>query len=386
LQSAGGEDTTVQAESELMRMKGHDVFVYFFDNASFGDGIGGKLNAGFSAIYNRSSAAKIRKVLVDFKPDIVHVHNFFFAASPSVLMEVHKLRVPLAVTIQNYRLICANAFLLRNNKVCDLCVSHDFPWYGVKYKCYHGSAVQSAAVGAMAAIHKWLGTWKKVVDLYIMPSAFARNKLMHSSFNVDEQKTAVKPNFIQDPGVADNSSRQDNYLFIGRLSMEKGVDVLLKAFTQLPDQRLVVAGDGPERENLMRTYGHLKNVEFVGHKNKEEVLALMRTCRALIFPSIWYEGLPLTIIESFATGTPVIGSNLGAMSEMIRNNENGMLFETGVVDQLKESVLRMNSMITDGDYSLHSGAREAYLEKYHPEKSYEAIMKLYNSIINKPVA
>lgn len=383
MQSAGGEDTTVEAESALMRSKGHDVLVHQFDNAEVSEGFSGKLKAGISAIYNSGSAAIIKKIALEFKPDVVHVHNFFFAASPSVLTQIHKLRIPLVVTIQNYRLVCANAFLLRDNKVCELCISHDFPWYGVKYKCYHHSAMQSAAVGAMAATHKWMGTWKKMVDLYIMPSAFARNKLIHSSFNVNEQKTAVKPNFIQDPGVADHTKRQNHYLFIGRLAIEKGVDVLLEAWKQLPDQQLVVAGDGPERENLISRYRHLGNVQFVGHKNKEEVIGLMKSCRALVFPSMWYEGLPLTIIESFATGTPVVGSNLGAMSEMITNEVNGLLFEVGNVAQLRESVLRMNNIVEAGNYSLHDGARQVYLDRYHPEKCYDEVMKLYNSITGK---
>lgn len=379
LHSAGGEDTTVQAESELMRSRGHDVRVHFFDNANIGGGIKGKLTAGMSAVYNRSSAQQIKKVLLEFTPDVVHVHNFFFAASPSVLREVHRHRIPLVVTIHNYRLICANALLLRNNKVCELCISHDFPWYGVKYKCYHDSAVQSAAIGAMSAIHKWSGTWKKVVNLYITPSAFAKNKLVHSSFNVDAEKIAVKANFINDPGEADVEQRQENFLFVGRLSVEKGVGVLLEAWSGFAEHKLVIAGDGPEGETLRTKYGHLKNVRFVGHQTKEEVTRLMKECRALIFPSIWYEGLPLTIIEAFATGTPVIGSNLGAMSEMIRDGHNGLLFEVANTGSLRSAIERFNAAISDKQYTMYANARNIYLEKYHPDKCYDAIMKLYSA-------
>jgi glycosyltransferase involved in cell wall biosynthesis len=380
LHSAGGEDTTVQAESDLMRSKGHEVRVHFFDNANIGEGAAGKINAGISAIYNRSAAAVIRKVLAEFGPDVVHVHNFFFAASPSVLREVHKLRIPLVVTIQNYRLICANALLLRNNRVCELCISHDFPWYGVKYKCYHESAVQSAAIGAMAAVHKWLGTWKKVVSMYITPSAFARNKLIHSSFNVDDNKITVKPNFIDDPGTADNGSRRNHFLFVGRLAVEKGVDTLLDAWSGLPAHQLVLAGDGPEGDKLKSKYGHLTNIQFVGHKSKDEVTRLMKECRALVFPSIWYEGLPLTIIEAFATGTPVIGSNLGAMSEMISDGYNGLLFEAANASALRESIERFNKLVSQNNQSLYTNARNVYLEKYHPEKCYAEVMNIYNAV------
>ena len=387
LQSAGGEDTAVQAESEQMRSKGHDVRVHFFDNASVATGIKGKLKAGVYAIYNRKSAAEIKKVINDFKPDVVHVHNFFFAASPSVLMQVHKLRIPLVVTIHNYRLVCANALLLRDGNICELCVSHDFPWYGVKYKCYHDSAVQSAAIGAMAAVHKWLGTWKNVVDAYITPSGFAKNKLVHSSFNVSAEKILVKPNFIRDPGMADPPARKDFFLFVGRLSPEKGVNVVLKAWEFLKDQKLVIVGDGPEREKLTSEYGELNNIRFAGHQSNEQVIALMKECRALIFPSIWYEGLPVTLIEAFATGTPVIASDLGAMSEMITNNKNGLLFDARNSQKLAESVRNINEIVLKGDYSLFNGARETYLEKYHPEKCYVEIMNIYHMVMNKtPVA
>jgi glycosyltransferase involved in cell wall biosynthesis len=380
LQSAGGEDTIVEAESALMLSKGHEVLVHFFDNATIANGVRGKLKAGISAVYNSSSAAEIRKVIAEFGPDVVHVHNFFFAASPSVLREVHKLRIPLVVTIQNYRLVCANALLLRKGKVCELCVSHDFPWHGVKYKCYHNSAVQSAAVGAMAAVHKWIGTWRKEVDVYITPSAFARKKLIHSSFNVSAEKISVKPNFIRDPGMSDTSKRGSYFLFVGRLAAEKGVNILLEAWKGLPDYEIVIAGDGPERGQLTAGYGHLKNIKFAGHKSKDEVIGLMKGCRALIFPSIWYEGLPLTIIEAFATGTPVIASDLGAMSEMITDRRNGLLFQAGDIEKLRDSVSRLNKIVSEGDDSLYNGARESYLDRYHPEKCYTEIMNIYNTV------
>ena len=174
--------------------------VHFFDNAKVASGFGGKLKSGISAIYNKSSARLITSVIRSFQPDIVHIHNFFFAASPSVIVAVHKLNIPLIVTIHNFRLICTNSLLLRDNKICELCVNLDYAWYGVKYKCYHDSAIQSAMVAAMAATHKWSGTWKNKVDLYFTPAGFSREKLVHSSLNLPDAQIVVKPNFIPDPG------------------------------------------------------------------------------------------------------------------------------------------------------------------------------------------
>lgn len=378
----GGEDTTLDAESALMRSKGHEVRVHLFHNAEIVGGAIGKIKAGMSAIYNRASAAEIKKVVAEFKPDVVHVHNFFFAASPSILVAIKKMNIPLVTTIHNYRLICANSLLMREHKVCELCVKHDFPWHGVKYKCYHESAVQSAAIGAMAAIHKWMGTWKNSVDLYITPSAFLKNKLIHSSFTAPSEKIEVKRNFIADPGFNDIDSRKNYFLFVGRLSPEKGIDVLLQAWSELTSYELVIAGDGLERAHLEKKYGHYNNVRFVGHQKKEEVIGLMKNSRALIFPSIWYEGMPLTIIEAFATGTPVIGSNLGGISEMITDGVNGLLFDVGIPEKIREAVLKFNQLVSENDRSMYHHARESYLEMYHSDKCYDDVMRLYKKVID----
>lgn len=386
LQSAGGEDTTVDAESNLMRSKGHDVRVHIFDNAGMQNGFTGKLKAGVSGIYNSHSAKEVEKIVEEFAPDVVHVHNLFFAASPSVLIAVHKKKIPIVATIQNYRLICANALLLRDNKVCELCVSHDFPWYGVKYKCYHNSAVQSTAVGLIAAIHKWRGTWKNAVDTYITPSTFSKEKLVHSSLGVPADKIEVKRNFIADPGNAETASRNKYFLFVGRLAAEKGVQVLLEAWQGLPNEQLIIAGDGPEKNELVSKYGELKNVQFTGHQSKEEVLNLMKKCKALLFPSIWYEGLPLTIVEAFATGTPVIGSSIGAVGEMIKDRYNGLLFEAGNSKSLKHSIELFNKLIVEGSYTMYENARESYIQHYHPEKCYLESMRIYEKVINGRIA
>ncbi len=206
--NAGGEDTTLDAEMNLMILKGHEVELLLFDNADMEKGITGKVKTAVKSIYNKASAKKVAKKIEAFNPDIIHVHNFFFDASPSVLIEAKRHKIPLVVTLHNFRLVCANALLLRDGKICELCLPHDFPWYGVKYKCYHDSAVQSAVVGAFAAVHKWTGTWRNKVDMFITPSSFSRVKLLHSSLAVDADKIKVKPNFINDPGTGEVAEKK----------------------------------------------------------------------------------------------------------------------------------------------------------------------------------
>ena len=381
LQSRGGEDSTLEAEAELLTRKGHEVRIQLFDNGDMGKGLPGKLQAGFSVIYNFSSAKTVTKTIDDFRPDLIHIHNFFFAASPSVLFATHKAGIPVVVTIHNFRLICANCLLLRDNKICELCITHDFPWYGVKYKCYHNSAVGSAAVGAMAAVHKWLGTWKNKVSLYITPSAFSKKRLVDSSFGVPAEKIKVKHNFIEDPGAANPEERLDYYLFVGRISAEKGIDLLLDAWTMV-EVPLIIVGDGPDMQRIMNKYGQPANIRFVGKQSREAVLDLMKKCRALVFPSIWYEGLPLTIIEALATGTPVIASGQGAMSEMIEDGKNGLHFSTGDAVALTKAVSEFERQVGTGDHSYYAHARQSYLDQYHPEQCYNQIMEIYQHLVS----
>jgi glycosyltransferase involved in cell wall biosynthesis len=376
--SAGGEDTTVDAEVKLLLSHGHEVRVLFFDNDRMGKGIATRVLAGFESIYNPTSSKIVRQEIKAFMPDVVHLHNFYFTASPSVIIATYRLNVPVVMTIHNYRLICANCLLLRNNAICELCVNHTFPWYGVVHKCYHDSAIQSAVVGSIGAIHKLIGTWQNKVDRFIAPAEFIKSKLINSSLRLPPAKVEVKRNFVEPPGVGNQNEREDFFLFIGRLSMEKGVYTLLKCFNDLPHINLVIAGDGPERKALSLEFGHLPNVQFRGHLARVELMQLLKKCKASIFPSICYEGLPLSVIEALATGTPVIASRLGAMEEMIQHGENGLLFEPGNHVQLRDVVSSFHQHPRE---SFYQAAYESYKKNYHPEKCYDDVMKIYQTAI-----
>ena len=381
MQSAGGEDATVEAEVKLLISKGHEVDVLYFNNDQFKEGALSKTLGGLRSIYNKEARGKLRQQLKKFRPDIIHVHNFYFNASPSVFFEANRQNIPVIATLQNYRLVCVNGLLLRKQQVCELCVHSFFPLYGVKYRCHHNSILQSAVVGSIGSVHKFLGTWKKRVDKFIVPAEFIKMKLIHSSLHLPNDKITVKRNFIDDPGPVNVSGRKNFFLFVGRLSVEKGVDVLLKCFSLLSNEDLIIVGDGPDANALKERYAGLRNIHFAGHKNKSEVLDLMKACRALLFPSIWYEGLPVTIIESLATGTPVIASRLGAMEEMIRHNINGLLFERGNFEELRDAINFFNNQLNSGNVSFYEEARKTYMQYYHPEICYREVIAIYNELI-----
>ncbi len=379
---AGGEDVAVELESRLLKEKGHDVQVLAFDNSSI-RGLFPKIKSALNSFYNFSSAKKLAFVIRQFQPDIIHVHNIFFVASASVLFVARRHRIPVVLTLHNYRLICANALLLRNNKVCELCVQKKFPLAGIRYRCYRNSMTQSALVTGITGIHKLLHTWKNKVTVFIALNEFSRMKLLHSSLRLPENKMVTKPNFIPDCGEG-RLPRENFFLFAGRFVNEKGIHVLLKAFACMPENKIIICGDGPEKKFLEQLYSACTNIVFTGQEEKTRVQELMKLCKAFICPSIWYEGAPLTIIEAFAAGTPVIASRLGSMAESIQDGFNGLHFTAGDAEDLQNKV-KLLLQLTEASDQLYKNARQTYLDKYHPDVHYYSIMKIYQTALARYV-
>lgn len=379
-QQEGGEDVALGLEVRLLQEKGHVVSTLLFDNEGM-DGFVKKVERGVQALYNRRSARIVARAIREFQPELVHVHNLFFMASPSVIRVAARHGLPVVVTLHNYRLICANALLLRDNQPCSLCVQKVFPLDGIRFKCYRGSAVETGLVTAVTGLHKVFGTWRKKVDAYIMLTEFARSRFRASSMAAASDRFHVLANFIFDPGTGEPAEkRKDFYLFVGRISPEKGVHVLLETFAGLPDIKLLIIGDGPERERMEGAYRSSANIVFAGKKAKVEVLQAMKECRALLFPSIWYEGLPFTIIEAFATGTPVFASAIGAMQELIRDGYNGFHFPPGDADALRSTILGFESHLEEKG-PLYQNARATWLKNYDPDSHYAGLLAIYETVL-----
>ena len=373
----GGEDVVVEQEAAILKDHGHQVETIIFDNTSI-KGFFSKLKVSLQSVYNFSSARKVAKLIRKFKPDIIHVHNLFFIASPSVIYAAKKYRVPVVFTVHNYRLICANALLLRDNKICELCINKKFPLAGIRYRCYRNSAVESALVTCITSLHKFFNTWKDKVDAYITLNEFSRSKLLHSSLQLSPEKLITKPNFIHDAAHS-GAAREDFFLFAGRIVVEKGVYVLAKAFAEMSDKKLVIIGDGPEKQALQEQFKEHSNIIYTGKLDKPQVKDYMGRCRALICPSIWYEGAPLTIIEAFAAGTPVIASRLGAMAESITDGLNGLHFIAGDVNDLKDKI---NRFVREAETKMfYKNARQTYLDKYTGDTHYRSILNIYENLI-----
>lgn len=374
----GGEDVAVELEQKILEEHNHICEVIIFDNTEI-ESFKQKIKTATQAIYNSRSKKIIEFHIRNFAPDVIHVHNLFFIASPSVLYAAMKYKIPVVMTLHNYRMICANALLLRDCQICEKCVKKAVPLSGIKYRCYRNSALESALVTAVNSWHNAAGTWRNKVDQYISLTQFAREKFITSSLGLSQDQIIVKPNFIFDTEYT-ASKRGESYLFVGRLSVEKGVKTLLESFSSTPSKQVDIIGDGPERVALENEYGAFHNIRFLGAKSKSEVLGYMRNAKALIFPSIWYEGLPFTIIESFATGTPVIASDIGGLKNMITDAYNGVLFKTGNAAALTDALSRFEKLDSP---ELNANARATYIKSYHPQSHYKSIIEIYNKVIKQ---
>jgi len=376
-QQPGGENVVFETEGELLSSNGHFVERLTFDNAEIKTWVD-KCLSGLKVIYNPASARKFREKIEHFNPDIIHVHNFVPLVSPSIFSVAKKFGIPIILTLHNYRLICPSATLVYKGKIYEQSIHSVFPIDAVIKGVYRKSPLQTAAVAVMVAWHNLIGTWRNKVDFYIVLSQFAREKFKASRLGIPEERLVVKPNFVPDFGMG-HAARDNDFLFVGRLVEEKGVRVLLKA-ARLLTFKLTIIGDGPMRKLVTDAVSSNSNIRYLGFQDKVNIARHMKRSKALIFPSIWYEGFPLAILEAFSTGTLVIASGLGAMAEIIQNGVNGLLFETGNEADLVKKIVEIEDKPAFVN-QMAEKARLSYLTHYTPEKNYGLLLGIYNKAI-----
>jgi len=375
----GGEDAIFSQEVTLLKQHGLVVETLTFTNDTFGGTLLNTLGAAARTLYNTQSAARVEAAIDRFRPDLVHVHNLFYTASASVIRAAKRRSVPVVMTLHNYRLVCVGGLLMRTGKVpCETCLTQMLPVAGIRHGCFRDSPAQSAQLSLVTALHKLTGIWRSV-DRFVVLTEFARQKIRASSLHLRPNQVVVKPNFVFDPGMAIPDARQDFFLFAGRLSAEKGVETLLDAARQssLP---LRIAGDGPLAADVREAAATLPHVTYLGWQARPDVLNLLRTCRALVIPSIWYEGLPTVILEAFATGTPIICSDQDNLNQIVRDGETGLLFKTGSGADLSR-VMQLLSEQPDLQRQLARNSRVEY-RRYEPETWLKATLTLYESVVS----
>ncbi len=373
-QLRGGEDQIFEDESALLESKGHKVVRYSLHN----DGVSemNPLSLALGTVWRRSAARELRDLLRRTKADLVHFHNIFPLISPAAYYAAAAEGVPVFQTLQNYRLTCPGATLLRNGEVCEKCVGTPVPWAAVRHRCYRGSVGASAATTAMLTFHRLRRTWNSKVHRFIAPSRIVKSKLVDGGIRASLVK--VKPNFVADPRpAARHNAKCTGAVFVGRLSVEKGVQTLISAVNN-QDTELTVIGDGPLMQSLRRDCG--PNVRFLGHRPRAAILEAMGSAVFLVAASIWHEPFGLVIIEAFSRGTPVIVSRTGAFPEIVKEGVTGLFFEPNNVQDLANK-FRWAVEHPEEMRQMGHNARRAYEESYTPETNYAQLMSIYLDVI-----
>lgn len=373
-QIKGGEDSVLKNEIQLLKKNGHHVDSYIVSNNSI-KSMYDKIKVFFNIHYSSTQKVKISKYLKESKPDIVHVHNFFPLITPSVFDACIENNIPVIHTLHNFRLICPSGLLMHKNKIYEKSIKNS-AFSTVFDKVYRNSYIGTFSVARMIEYHKKNKTWQSKVDQFIALTNFSKSKFLESGF-LDE-KISIKPNFSSYKGYENRDIQREGALFVGRLSEEKGIKVLLKAWENL-SIKLKIIGDGPLSSLVMNNNN--PNIEYLGFMNQEKIFNEMQKASFLVFPSQWYEGFPMVIIESFANGLPIIASNLGSMAEIIKNDFNGLHFKKGDVNDLIKKIYLLNSD-KQKCKQMSLNAISEFQSYYTEEKNYELLIKIYKKVID----
>lgn len=388
----GGAEKYYLDLSKLLEEKGHKIAnfsmqdernlssewqKYFVSNILFDDTSLARAPKTFARmVYSLEARKKMNLLLDEFVPDIVHIHNIYNHISPSILTEINKRNIPIIQTVHDYHLISPNVNLFHKGSICEKSRVYEV----LLHKCIKDSYLVSGATALVFAMHKFFKIYSENIDLFIAPSLFMKKKMVEYGFN--PRKIVYLPNFVE-VGKHKNGYAKNPYVFyFGRLLEHKGVRLALETAELLSDVKFKIAGDGPEEKNLRYFVKHWKlaNVEFLGRLTSSQILKAISASTFCILPSLWYENMPYSILESFAYGKPVIASRIGGIPEIINDGENGTLFEPGNVDELSKKIKKLweNPKLV---VRMGRKARSLVKLRYNSEKHYKKLISVYEKAI-----
>lgn len=373
-----GENQVLEAEHQLLESNGHEVIVYSrHSDELLSQGVLGKVKGACATPWNPWSSSSLVRELKRFNPEVVHVHNTFPLISPSIFSAIGDSAARV-LTLHNYRLLCPAAIPMRQGIVCTDCIDKGSVMPSLMYGCYRNSRVATLPLAANVALHRFLGTWRHQVDAFIALTNFQR--LLMADGGLPIEKIYVKPNFYPGlPDVVHWGERGSYVVFAGRLSAEKGVRTLIRAWQnwgiEAPELRLV--GDGDLRREL-ETMAQGLPVRFLGQLSAKETQEQIARASLQILPSEWFEGFPMVVREAFAFGTPAAVSNLGPLPSIVQNGVNGLVFDAGNSAALLETVKCAwnNKGLLE---ELGTGARMEFLTKYNERTNYDTLMNVYEA-------
>lgn len=351
---------------------------YFSQNIDYHQA-GSSLQKASRLIWNREAAAKFAKLLDDTKPDLIHCHNIYHQLSPSILVEAKKRKIPVVMTLHDYKLICPNYLLFSHGQICERCVGRS-PWHCLSHNCYN-----SYTRSALASLESWLHNkvwhvYRNNIDLLIAPSQFLKSKMISGGWAADKIMVLANPA----PQLNFNSSAGQNLLYFGRLSKEKGVDILIQALKNTTEQ-LDIVGTGPSELKLKELVTKLEltnRVTFHGHKQDEELHNFIALAKVVILPSIWYENMSLVLLESLSQGKLIIASDLGGNPELIEEGRTGWLFPAGDVLALASKIKLLNTLTPEQQTTIQTNIK-AKLEPLILNRHLKKLEDLYQSLAKK---
>ena len=373
-QHKGGEDVVFQQEVEALK-KVHTVETITYQNQK---GLKG-LKQFASYPWNATAANQIVQKAKDFEADIVHFHNTHYAIGPLAFRKLHQAGFKTVQTLHNYRLLDPSATLFVNGEIFLDTLEEKFPWKSIKLKTLDNSLLKTFWVAFAYYIHHKLGTWKQI-NRFLVFSNFMKGLMLKSSKNLQESQIAIKVNAIEHPAIP-SFARSSNFVYIGRLSIEKGIQTLLEAFKNSPQYVLEIYGDGPIAEEVMEVASSYSNIQYKCFQQKETLNKALATSQALIVPSIWFEGMPMTVLEAYALGTPVISSKIGALEEMIIDEETGLHFTAGNAESLAHTIDKFASLPQEIKQKWNDNCLTEYRSKYQLAENIKSLVAIYKEIL-----
>jgi len=346
-------------------------------------GLGTRLTVAERILYSREARDKIERLVADTQPDLVHIHGFIHEMSTSILPPLKKAALPVIQTLHDYKIVCPNTTFVSHDRICEACKGHRYVNI-VRNRCKRGSTMASFLAGAEMYFHEVFRLYEPNIDLFISPSEFLARKVTEHGIHTP---VVTIPNFINPDAFRPNDTPEHYFLYVGRLVRVKGVMTLLEAMRRLPDADLRIAGTG-ELEAEARAFvseHNLTNVTFLGHLGTEDLARVMRNAAFTVVPSEWYENYSMTVIESLASGTPVVGAAIGGIPEQVKPGKTGLLFPSGDVDGLANAI---RTMLDDPQAAgaMRRHAREQVERVNGPEAHYEQTMAVYQRVLGRPVA
>ena len=387
----GGSEKYYFELAQLLKSKGHTVGFFSMkheENITTGDAeyfveeidlnTGSKLKA-LDVIYSQENKRLMAKALEEFKPDIVHINNFQRQLSASIIDAIKEKNIPIVMTAHDLNPICPASIMLYNGEVCDDCITKGYTQC-IKKKCVKGSTLKST-LGVMEKKYYDIHKVFRKIDCIISPSEFNKNQLVNGKLKYNEIVTLH--NFV-------NESERNDYVlgdyafYLGRLSKEKGILNLIEAIGDIPDAKLLIAGDGPERERIEAYISEHKldgRITLLGYQNQDSIHKYITNSRFVVIPSICNENCPYSVLEAMEIGKPIVASRIGGIPELIADGENGYLYKADDINELKKKL----TLLLDNDDKVNRFAqksRELYESYYSPDSYYNELIKIYNKVMS----